>query len=198
MTLYRQEIPAWPHQTSRSDHQLADEQGADGATIFEQDRVCMVFPSCSTVQYFQISTQSFNYMDKSNSFNLHPRHTLCSYFNLALLLAQHHARSRSNLNQRNHTHFSGPAQERFDQATILPADQSYKDRLYTATPDLNHCGPSSYNDALSDRMRRRRRGPGIDASRHRNHGISRMESGSRPLSPFLYRPLWPAITRSIG
>jgi hypothetical protein len=65
----------------------------------------MVFPSFSTTQYFKVSTQSFNYMDKSNSFNLHPWHTLCLRFNRTLLLAQHHARSRSNLNQHSFTRF---------------------------------------------------------------------------------------------
>ena len=123
---------------------------------------------------------------------------LCSHPNRALLPAQHHARSRSKLNQRNHTRFSVSAHELFDQATILlPANQSHKDRLYTPTPDCNRFGPSSY-DALSKRMRRRRRGPGIDTSRHRNHRFSRMESGSRLLSLWLFRPLRPAITRSTG
>jgi hypothetical protein len=119
-----------------------------------------------------------------------------------VLLAQQYARSRPNLNQRNHTRFSVAAHELFDQATIppadLPADQSQRDHLYTTTPDRNRCGPSSYDDALSKRMRRRRRGPGIDTSRHRNHRFSRMESGSRLLSLWLFRPLRPAITRSTG
>ena len=111
------------------------------------------------IQYFQATTPSFNYMNKSNSYNAQPWHMLCSIPNRALLLAQHHARSRSNLNQRNHTRFFyGAAHERFDQATILPADQSHRDHLYSPTPDRHCCEPSSYDDALSDRMRRRRRG----------------------------------------
>ena len=71
-----------------------------GPTIFEQDRVCMVFPSCSTTQYFKVSTQSFNYMDKSNSFNLQPWHTLCSRFHRTLLPAQYYAEvGRTEINE---------------------------------------------------------------------------------------------------
>ena len=83
---------------------------------------------------------------------------LCSNPNRALLLAQHHARSRSNLNQLNHTRFFyALAHERFKQATILlTADQSHKDHLYTTTSDRNACEPSAYDDAIADRMRRRR------------------------------------------
>jgi hypothetical protein len=156
----------------------------------------MVSPSCSTVQYFQVSTQSFNFMDKSNSSNSQQWHTLCYRFNRALLLAQYYARSSPNLNQSNHTHFSGAAHERFDQATMLfTADQRHKDGSHAATPDRHRSGTSSYNDAISNRMWRRRRG--IDAT-DRSHRVSRMESGSRPFSLHLFGPLWPAITRSTG
>lgn len=142
---------------------------------------------------------SFTYINKSNSYTAQPWHMLCSSSNRVLLLAQHHARSRSNLNQPNHSRFSVAAHERFAQATILlTADQSHRGHLYTTTSDRNRCGPSSYDDALSKRMRRRRRGPGIDTSRHRNHRFSRMESGSRLLSLCLFHPLRSAITRSTG
>ena len=110
----------------------------------------------------------------------------------------HYARSRPNLNPHNHIRFYGAPHDRFDQKTFLPRDQRHRDRLYTATPDHNRCRPSSYDNAPSDRMRRRqwrRREPGIDTSRHRNHQVSRMASASRPLSPCLFRPLWPAITK---
>ena len=137
-------------------------------------------------------------MDKSISCNEQPWHVLCSYANRVYLLAQHHARSRPNLNQRNLTASYGAAHDRFDQETILlAADQSHRDRSHTAMPDRNRCRPSSYDDAPSDRMRRRR----TDRQRTisgtgRSHRVSRMEPGSRPLSLRLFRPLRPAITRS--
>jgi hypothetical protein len=83
---------------------------------------------------------------------------LCSNPDRALLLAQHHARRRSNLNQPNHTRFFyASAHERFDQATILlTEDQSHRDILHTATSDRNRCESSSYDDAIAYRMRRRR------------------------------------------
>jgi len=170
----------------------------DGTTLFERVMNCMVSPSGSTLQYFEAPTPSFNYMDKSTSCNEYPWHMLCSRFNRALLLAKHHARRRPSLHQHNHSHFSGAAHARFDQETILPADQSHKDRLYTATPDRHRCGPSSYDDAPSDWMRRRRGRQRAIGGTGRSHRIARMESGSRPLSHCLFRSLRPAITRSIG
>jgi hypothetical protein len=116
-------------------------------------------------------------------------------FNRALLLAKYHARSRPNLNQRNYTQLSGAAQERFDQATIPPADQRHRDGSHATTPNRHRSGTSSYDDALSNRMWRRRRGIGATG---RGHRVSRMESGSRPFSDWLFRPLRPAITRSTG
>ena len=130
----------------------------DGAMLFEQDRICMVCPSGSTLQYFQVSAPSFIYMDKSIIYNEQPWHMFCSTLDRALLLAQHHARSRPNLNQRNHTHVSETAHERFDQATmLLSADQSQRDRSHAATPDRRRDGHASFDHALIDRMRRRRR-----------------------------------------
>ncbi len=174
----------------------------DGATLFERDSICMVSPSGSTLQYFQVSTPPFNYTDKSHSRYEQPWHMLCYRFSRTLLLAQHHARSRPNLNQRNHTHFSGAAHARFDQATtLLSSDQSQRDRSHAATPDRRRDGHSSFDHALVDRMRQRRRDR-QPTDRHdeycRRHRFSRMASGSRPLSPCLFRPLWPAITRSTG
>ena len=141
-------------------------------------------------------------MDKSINCDEQPWHMFCFVFNRALLHARHHSRSRPNLNQRNPSLFSGTAHERFDQATMhLTADQSHRDRLHTTTPDRNRCGPSSYDDAPSDRMRRR--GRRRDRQRTisgtgRCHRVSRMEPGSRPLSLCLFRPLRPTITRSTG
>ena len=45
----------------------------------------------------------FSYRYKSISFNEKPWHILCSWFNHVHLLARHHTRSRTNLNQRDHT-----------------------------------------------------------------------------------------------
>ena len=172
----------------------------DGTTLFERGITCMVSPSGSTLQYFEALTQLFNYMDKSTGCNEYPGHMLCSLFNRALLLAKHHARSRPSLHQHTHSHFSGAAHERFDQETILSGDGSHRNRAHTATPNHNRCRPSSYDDAPSDRMRRRRR---RDQQRTisgtgRRHRISRMEPGSRPFSHCLFRPLRSAITRSTG
>ena len=172
----------------------------DGTTLFERGITCMVSPSGSTLQYFEALTQLFNYMDKSTGCNEYPGHMLCSLFNRALLLAKHNARSRPSLHQHNHSHFSGAAHARFDQETILPAGQSHRDRSHAATPDRHCCRLSSYDDALSDRMRRRRRRrrdrqPTISGT-GRSHRVSRMASGSRPLNHCLFRPLRPAVTRS--
>lgn len=140
---------------------------------------------------------SFTYINKSNS---------CQYNTLARALlirrssssAQPHARSRSNLNQRNHTRFSVAAHERFDQATILPAGQSHRGHLYTTTSDRHGCKPSANDDAIADRMRRRRDRQRTTTGIGRSHRVSRVESGSRLLSLWLFRPLRTAITRSTG
>src|SRR2546427_10096386 len=126
----------------------------DGATLFERDRICMVSPSGSTLQFFQAPTPSFIYMDKSIICYEQPWHMFCLAFNRALLFAQHHARSSPNLNQRNHTHFFGAVHARFDQATMhLTADQSQRDRSHAATPDHHRYRPPSYDHALINRMR---------------------------------------------
>ena len=38
----------------RHKHSQLDKQGADGTTLFERDRVCMVFPSVLQLQYFEV------------------------------------------------------------------------------------------------------------------------------------------------
>lgn len=71
-----------------------------------------------------------------------------------VLLAQQHARSRPDLNQSNHAHFSEAALKRFDQATmLLTAGWSHRDRcmplrlttivtgiLLSIMPFLTGCG----------------------------------------------------------
>src|SRR5438552_17774598 len=95
----------------------------DGATLFERDRICMISPSGSTLQFFQAPTPSFIYMDKSIICYEQPWHMFCLPSNRALLLAQHHARNSPNLNQRNHTHLSRAVQTHFNQITshLTPA-----------------------------------------------------------------------------
>jgi len=119
----------------------------------------------------------------------------------ALLLAQHHARSRPNLNQSSDSHSSEATHERFDKATmVLTANGSHKDCSHAVIPGRHRDGHSSFDHAFSDRMRRRRgraRQRSI-GSTSRSYRISRMASGSRPLSRWLLRLLWPTITRSIG
>ena len=55
--------------------------------------------------HFSAPTLSLNYINKSISYSVAIWHMLCSSFNHVHLLAPHHARSRPNLNQRNHTRF---------------------------------------------------------------------------------------------
>lgn len=129
----------------------------------------------------------------------HNHGTCFASTNRVLLLAQHHARSRSNLNQPNHTRFFyAAAHERFNQATIIPADQSHSDHLYTTTSERNACESSSYDDAIADRMRQRRDRQRSLSGTGWSHRVSRMESGSRLLSQWLFCPLRPAIIRSTG
>ena len=150
------------------------------------------------IQHFLATASSLN--QTINQFVTKPFrwHTCCCYCN-RLLLAQSRARSRSNLNQHDHFRFSETSQERFEHATILPTDQSHRDRFQNTMPDHLRCGSSFYDVALSDRMRQwQRRWPGVDPSRHRNHRVSHMGSCYRLLSHFLFRSLWSAITRSPG
>jgi len=153
------------------------------------------------IQHFRTTTPSFRHLNNSVRYNALRWHTHCCCCKRVLLLAQHRARSRSNLNQHDHIRFSEAAHEHFDEATIPPTDPSHRDQLHTAMPDRRRCGSSSHDIVLSDRMRGRqwqRRWPGVDPSRHRNHCVSYMGSGSRPLGHCLFRPLWSAITRSPG
>ena len=156
-------------------------------------------PSGVQIRHFQATTPSVNNINRLISYNVSPWHVLCSNANRVYLLVRHHTRSSANLNQQNLTASYGAALDRFDQATILRAAQSRKDRLHTTTPDRHRCRPSPYDDTPSDRMRPRR----TDRQRTisctgRSHRVSRMESGSRRLSHCLFCPLRPAITRSTG
>ena len=171
----------------------------ESSPLFRWNRICMVFPPRSTKTIRLTTTPSFNYIIKSIS---------CQHKTLAraLLIRRSssscpapHARSRSKLNQRNHTSFSVAAHERFAQATILlTADQSHRDHLYTTTSDRHGYEPSAYHDAIADRMRRWRWRQRTVSGTGWSHRVPRMESGSRLLNPFLFRILWPAITRSTG
>ena len=143
-------------------------------------------------KYFRATTPLLKHINKSVRYKARRWHTLCCCCNRILLLGLRHARSRPNLNQREQIRFSETAHER--------SDQSHRDRLHTAMPDRRHFGSSSHDVALSDRMRRRQwqQWSGVGTSRHRNHRVSHMGSGSRPLGHCLFRPLWSTLTRSSG